>query len=88
MRSPHDRARHGLGGRMMPCAGLRGACWQCPCSGTLGGPVRRQARVASNLNLPVNRALQESTAKAAGSGLGAARRRGRAHPRASTARRR
>ena len=70
---------------MMPCAGLPGASWRCPCSGTFGGPVR-QAEVASKLGPPVNQALQVSIAKAAGSGLGAARKRGRARLCASTAR--
>ena len=61
----------------MPYAAVRGILGVVP----LEAPVQRQAHLASKVDPAVNLVLAVSTAQVAGSGLTAARRRGRAHER-------
>ena len=61
----------------MPYAAVRGILGVVP----LEAPVQRQAHLASRVDPAVNLVLAVSTAQVAGSGLTAARRRGRAHER-------
>ena len=81
-----DRAWHGLGGQVMPYAGVRWIPSGVGAAPTLGAPVQRRALHTSNLDHGVNPALTASVPKTAGSGLSTARRCGRVRPCPSMAR--
>ena len=80
------RAWRGLGGQLMPYAGVRGILGGVRAPAPSEALAPRQAQLASVLDPAVNQALAVSTPQAAGSGLSAARSCGTVRWCASTAR--